>query len=104
MIIVMGHATLAAGELERLDSVLQAQIAATNAAPGCDSYSFARDVTHPDRMIVSERWHDQAAIDAHFASAHMAAFNEALGKAQVLELSVKSYNLSTGEIKQLMGG
>jgi quinol monooxygenase YgiN len=104
MIIVMGHAKFAAGEIERLDAAIQAQIIATNAEDGCDYYCFARDVTNPDRMVVSERWRDQVAIDAHFQTPHMAAFNEELGKAQLLELSIKSYDLKSGEIKQLMGG
>ncbi len=104
MIIVMGKATLGPGEIERVDAAIQTQLAATNAEPGCQHYSFARDVTAPDTLIISERWADQAAIDAHFASPHMAAFNAVLGTAKMLALDVKSYDLSTGEVKQLMGG
>jgi len=104
MIIVMGHAKFAGGEIERLENTLKAQIAATNAEDGCEAYSFARDVTDPDRMVVSEHWRDQAAIDAHFRTAHMTHFNAELGKSKVVELSIKSFDLATGEIKQLMGG
>jgi quinol monooxygenase YgiN len=104
MIIVMGHAQLGAGEIDRLSADIKTQLAATNAETGCHHYGFSRDVLDPDRMIISERWENQAAIDLHFASPHMAAFNAALGTAKVLGLDIKSYDLETGEIKQLMGG
>jgi quinol monooxygenase YgiN len=101
MIIVMGHAKMAPGELDRLAGAMAKQVAATNAEDGCDHYSFARDVTDPDRLIVSERWRDQAAIDAHFKSPHMAEFNAALGSAKVLDLSIKAYE--NGNVRVLMG-
>jgi quinol monooxygenase YgiN len=101
MIIVMGHARMAPGEIDRLTDAMAKQVAATNAEDGCEHYSFARDVTDPDRLIVSERWRDQAAIDGHFKSPHMAEFNAALGSAKVLELSIKAYD--NGNVRVLMG-
>ena len=56
----------------------------------------------PDTLIITERWRDNAAIAAHFASPHMAAFNAALAKAKLLEVSVKAYE--NGEERVLMGG
>jgi quinol monooxygenase YgiN len=104
MIIVMGHAKMAAGELDRLTDEMNAQVAATNAETGCLLYCFSRDVANPDTLIISERWENQAAIDAHFKSPHMATFNAALGKATVLDISVKSYDLETGTTATLIGG
>jgi quinol monooxygenase YgiN len=101
MIIVMGHATLGAGELDRLQAEMATQIAATVAEEGCALYSFARDVMDPDTLIISERWSDHAALDAHFASPHMAAFNEALSTANVLDISVKAYE--NGNVWTLIG-
>lgn len=95
MIIVMGHAKLAAGEIDRLGAEMEAQIKATRAEDGCLAYSFSRDVLDPDTLIITERWRDNAAIAAHFASPHMAAFNAALAKAKLLEVSVKAYELGT---------
>ena len=104
MIIVMGHCRTASGEFDRVTEAMQAQVAATNAEDGCIHYSFGRHVSDPDLLIISERWRDQAAIDAHFKSPHMAAFNAVLGASKVLEIDVKSYDLATGEVKQLIGG
>ncbi len=91
MIIVMGYAKLAPGELERLAPEMKAQLEATNAEEGCLHYSFSRDALDADLLRIAERWKDQAALDAHFASPHMAAFNAAIGAAKVLDISVKAY-------------
>jgi quinol monooxygenase YgiN len=101
MIIVMGHAKLAAGEIDRIKDGMAAQIAATRAEDGCSLYCFARDVLDPETLIISERWRDRAALDAHFQSPHMATFNAALGAAQVLDISVKAYE--NGEVRTLIG-
>jgi quinol monooxygenase YgiN len=101
MIIVQGHAKLGPGEFDRLIPEMQAMVAATNAEDGCLLYSFARDVADPDTLHISERWRDQAALDAHFATPHMAVFNQAIAGATLLGMSVKAYHAS-GE-RVLMG-
>ena len=92
MVIVMGHARFSAGEIDRLKPEMEAQLNATRAENGCELYVFARDVLDPDLLHISERWRDNAAIAAHFASPHMAAFNNALATARIEELSVKAYD------------
>ena len=34
--------------------------------PGCLEYAFTADTVEDDRIVVLERWHDQAALAAHF--------------------------------------
>lgn len=82
MIIVQGEAKFAAGEIDRLAAPMKAQIEATRAEDGREHYAYARDVLDPDLLHVSERWRDEDAIAAHFASAHMAAFNAELATAR----------------------
>jgi len=101
MVIVMGHAKLAPGDINRLNDAMRAQIEATRAEEGCEHYSFARDVLDPDTLVISERWRDNDAIAAHFKAPHMAAFNAALATATVLDVSVKAYD--NGEVRTLMG-
>lgn len=101
MVIVMGTARMAPGEIERLSDVLRTQVEATNAEDGCEHYSFARDIADPDLLHIAERWRDNAAIAAHFAAPHMAAFNAALAQAKVLALSVKAYD--ENGVRTLMG-
>ena len=101
MIVVMGHAKMAPGEIDRLAGAMATQIAATRAEEGCLHYAYSRDVLEPDTMIITERWRDNDAITAHFASPHMAAFNATLATAKVLDVSVKAYE--NGEVRTLMG-
>ncbi len=61
---------------------------ASRAEPGCHAYAFYQDLEDPTRIRIYEEWEDQAALDAHFATPHMAAFGEGLGK-----LTLKSMNV-----------
>jgi len=101
MVIVMGRAKLGPGEIDRLHADMEAQILATRAEDGCMLYAFSRDVLDPNTLHIAERWRDQAAIDAHFAAPHMAAFNKLLATAKVESLLVTAYD-SAGE-RVLMG-
>ena len=62
MIAVMGTVRLAAGEIDRLSLALTAMMAATQAEDGCIHYVYARDITDPNHMTVSELWRDEAAL------------------------------------------
>ncbi len=42
--------------------------------PGCQEYGFWFAIDDPNRLLVFERWHDQAALDAHFQTPHLAEF------------------------------
>jgi quinol monooxygenase YgiN len=45
---------------------------ATRGEDGCVVYSYGEDIADPGLIRVFEVWRDQACLDAHFASAHMA--------------------------------
>ena len=96
IVIVMGTVQCAPGEIERLMPELKTMMAATRAEDGCLLYAFSRDVLDPDLLHISERWRDDSALAAHFASPHVVDFNTALATARIEELSVKAYD-SDGE-------
>ena len=52
--------------------VMRRMIDASRAEPGCLDYGYAEDVLDPGLVHVTERWVDQAALDRHFASPHIA--------------------------------
>ena len=79
MLLIEGWIKLAAGEFEKVREQGIAMVAATNQEQGCLHYAYAQDISDPDLIRISERWESQEALAAHGASAHMAAFNKAMG-------------------------
>lgn len=102
MIIVEGWVRLAAAEMERLRPAAVEMVRQTKASEsGCLEYAYAIDLAEPDRLRVIERWSDQTALDAHFASPHMTRFRQAMADAKIDGASVKAYDGE--EIRVLMG-
>ena len=94
MIVVEGWVRLQPGETERLREAAVEMMKTTRASePGCLEYAFAVDLAEPDLLRVIERWTDQAALDARFASPHMPSFNRALAGAKIIGISIKANNV-----------
>ncbi len=79
MIIVLGQLAIKDAAFSEIERPLHDLLAATRRDDGCMFYTFARDVENPNLIRFSERWRDQAAIDAHNAQPHMAALQAAVG-------------------------
>ena len=95
MIIVIGRATVDPAAVADLCPRLAAMMAATRAEPGCVSYSLAIEDEAAGVLSIAERWADLAALQAHFATPHMAAFNAA-GQGVIRSIDIKRYDV-TGE-------
>src|SRR5687768_10732059 len=101
MIIVLGTARFADGEIERLKEEFLGNIAATRKEAGCEHYAYAVDLGDPNLLHISERWASEEAVDAHMTAPHMAEFAKRLGTAKIEAISVKTYKAEPG--KTLMG-
>ncbi|WOC15476.1 hypothetical protein MP213Fo_09310 [Pseudochrobactrum sp. MP213Fo] len=53
---------------------MERMVLANRAEQGCEEYSYAQDVLEAGLIHVKEIWHDQQALDRHFASDHIAAW------------------------------
>ena len=71
-------------------------MAATHPEPGCEHYSFSADLDDPGRFHISERWASKDEMDAHSASAHLAAFMAKLGALGVRGGSLTQWTGATG--------
>ncbi len=97
MLIIAGEVRFANAEaLKKGQAAYASMIAASRAEEGCVSYSYGQSVTDPDTLVILERWRDQAAVDLHFATPHMAAFLAALG-----ELSIEDFNVNRYDAEDL---
>ena len=65
MVIVTGSFTVDPAERDAFLAQHEAGMQASRAEDGCLEYCFAADPLDPGRVILSERWRDQAALDAH---------------------------------------
>lgn len=57
---------------EECRAALAKAAAASRGDAGCLGYSFTVDLEDPDRYVSVELWQDQASLDAHFGTPHVA--------------------------------
>jgi len=61
---------------------------------GCEAYVFSADLSDPSRIHLFERWESQGALEAHFATPHMARFQATIPKFGPKDFSVQKYTIS----------
>lgn len=76
MILVEGSFRLPPERLAEANAAIAPVVAASRAEAGCIEYAYGVDAIDPGRFIVLEKWDSRAALDAHFASAHMKRWQE----------------------------
>ena len=87
-VLIIGTIRVPAGSLDRARPAMAMMVSASRAEAGCLAYNYAEDVLDPGLIHVVERWHDRAALVAHFASPHLAAW-----RAQFADLGIIDRNL-----------
>ena len=78
MLIVLAKAKVGEGAMEPARAAIADMVAASNAEDGCIAYAFTQGVLDPSVLHIVEKWQDEAALAAHFATPHMAAFGAAI--------------------------
>ena len=57
--------TAAAGRGSELARAYKGRCAEVTQEPGCEQFEVFQSVVNPDRLVILERWADQAVLDAH---------------------------------------
>lgn len=78
MLIVLAKAQVGEDAMEAATAAIADMVAASSAEGGCIAYAFTQDVLQPGVLHIVEKWTDEAALAAHFATPHMAAFGAAI--------------------------
>jgi quinol monooxygenase YgiN len=91
MLIVAGHFVVDPADQAAFVAGRVAGITATRAEAGCLEYVMSADPVDATRVILFERWADQASLDAHLAG--MADRPQATGPAPT-GFDVKIYDIS----------
>ncbi|WP_298672693.1 putative quinol monooxygenase [uncultured Sphingomonas sp.] len=77
MLLIVGTFRLSRDRLDRARPAMAAMIEASRAEDGCLLYAYAEDVLDAGLIHVRELWRDEAALERHFASAHIKAWRAA---------------------------
>jgi quinol monooxygenase YgiN len=93
-LIVAGVVRVPPENLGGLRPHMLAMMTATRAEDGCGAYAYAEDVAEPGLIRVFEVWRDQAALDAHFQTAHMAAWRAAWPTFGVFGRDLAAYDIA----------
>lgn len=74
--------------VEDARAALTTLVAATRGEEGCVAYDLFESGAAPGTFVTVEEWADQAALDAHMTTPHIAAAFEALGGALAGEVAI----------------
>lgn len=96
MLIVLAKAKLGEGALDTMRGAIAEMVAASNAEDGCIAYSFTTDVLDPTVLHIVEKWRDDTALAAHFATPHMAAFGAAIAGTDFTIIEAIKYHADDG--------
>ncbi|MGI9596225.1 MAG: putative quinol monooxygenase [Acidimicrobiales bacterium] len=94
MLIVAGTIQVDPARRAEMFTAVAPMVAATRVEPGCRAYVFSPDNDDPGLVHLYELWDDQAALDAHFASEHMAAWQKASADLPIVARDIAKYTIS----------
>ena len=94
MLIVAGILKINPSKRPVLEAAFDKVREATLKEQGCLSYQIYVDRADPGTFLLFEKWESEAALNAHFATPHMAEFGKALGGADIVSADVNRYDVS----------
>jgi quinol monooxygenase YgiN len=105
MIVVVGRVKTDAEKRDELIRVGQTVAAASQAEVGCISYRLYEDVEVANDFVFLEEWESNEALEQHFATAHVAAFLQAIPATIIAPPDVKFHEIaSSRDLADVTGG
>ncbi|GGA88835.1 antibiotic biosynthesis monooxygenase [Brucella endophytica] len=93
MLLIVGTVRLPPENLPAARQAMRRMIEASRAEDGCFDYCYAEDVLEPGLIHVKEMWREQAALDLHFASAHIAEWRAAWPELGIGDRDLRLYEV-----------
>lgn len=94
MLILAGTIRIAPGKRGSALAPIRRMVEATRTEPGCVTYAFSFDVADDHLVRIFEVFQDDAALAAHRASPHMAAWRAAWAELGIGERDMSHYDVS----------
>jgi quinol monooxygenase YgiN len=93
-VVIAGTVRVPPENLEAFRPHMARMLAASRAEDGCLTYSYAVDVEDPGLIRVFEAWRDEAALQAHFKTGHMAEWRAAWPQFGVSDRNLSLYEVA----------
>jgi quinol monooxygenase YgiN len=94
MIVICGTVPIDVTKKEAALAAMKKMSEASEAEEGCLSYRFYVNPWDVSQVLIFEEWEDDAALQAHFQTPHMAEFNQQIPKYVTGEMAIKRYEVS----------
>lgn len=94
MLIIAGEFRMQPGTRQQFFEAVAPMVAATLTEPGCRAYAFSPDLNDSDLIHLWELWDDDEALAGHFASEHMAAWQQRYADLPLASRNVNKYTVS----------
>ena len=102
MLTIVAIVETSAEDIEAMKEAIAKMETASRAEDGCHDYTFCQEVSNPNVLRINELWESMEALQAHFATPHMAEFNQAMGAHPPKSMTLRLHEL--GEERQLPTG
>ena len=97
MIQINGTIRIAENAEESTISALVTMMEKSRAEDGCIDYTFGRDLSDPQVLLLFERWRDAAALAAHGQSDHMREFQKVMAANPPASRDLRRYETDEGK-------
>ena len=94
MLIVIGTIKIDPAKWPMMEAAFETMREATLREAGCIEYQAYVDRKDKGSVLLVEKWKDDAALQAHFVTPHMAEFGKAIGGAGVVSTDIWRYDVS----------
>jgi len=94
-LLIAGTVRVPPENLDGLRPHMLAMMAASRGEDGCDTYGYAEDVAEPGLIHIFEIWRDQAALDAHVKTSHMAEWRAVWPRFGVSDRRLVAYEIAS---------
>jgi quinol monooxygenase YgiN len=95
MLVIAGHFRIDAARKPAAEVAAREMMRATRREAGCLAYVFSCDLDEPEVFHLFEAWESPAALEAHFRTPHMAAFQSAVAGFGVKESKIERYEVAS---------
>ena len=95
MIVVAGRIQVDPKKRESASTALIEMMQATRKEPACISYTFSHEIDDPSGLRIFEEWESAEALQVHFGTPHMTAFQAKFPDYGVVDVKVQRYEVSS---------